>query len=82
MATIGSQLDVVIRKAGEASRSLSRLTGVRVGGSQTAARGPSTGDLRRMRGDLQGLGRKIDKIGAGKADPFLMDLFKSGPRVA
>ena len=63
----------------EASRELSGLGGVTPGGT---GRGLSTGDFRRMRGDIQGLGRRIDKIGAGRPDPFLGDLLKAGPRRA
>lgn len=79
MATAREQVRGLRKEIREASRELSGLGGVSPG---SAGRGLSTGDFRRMRGDIQDLGRKVDRIGAGRPDPFLNDLMKSGPRRA
>ena len=79
MATARDQVRGLRKEIREASRELAGLGGVSPGGR---GRGLSSGDFRRMRGDIQGLGRRIDKIGAGRPDPFLDDLLKSGPRRA
>lgn len=79
MATAREQVRGLRKEIREASRELAGLGGVSPGGR---GRGLSTGDFRRMRGDIQSLGRKVDRIGAGRPDPFLNDLTKSGPRRA
>lgn len=80
MATAREQVRGLRKETEEASRALSRLGGVP--GGTARGGGLSTGDFRRMRGDIQDLGRKVDRIGAGRPDPFLDDLLKSGPRRA
>ena len=80
MATARQQVRGLLKETEEASRALSRLGGVP--GTGARGGGLSTGDFRRMRGDIQSLGRKVDRIGAGRPDPFLGDLLKSGPRRA
>ncbi len=80
MATAREQVRGLRRETEEASRALSRLGGVSSAGG--GGGGLSTGDFRRMRGDIQSLGRKVDRIGAGRPDPFLNNLIKSGPRRA
>jgi len=79
MATAREQVRGLRKEIREASRELSGLGGISSGNT---GRGLSTGDFRRMRVDIQGLGRRIDRIGAGRPDPFLNDLLKSGPRRA
>ena len=80
MATVRQQVRGLLKEAEEASRALSRLGGVSSAGG--GGGGLSTGDFRRMRGDIQGLSREVRRIGAGRPDPFLNDLIKSGPRRA
>ncbi len=81
MATAREQVRGLRRETEEASRALSRLGGV-VPGTGAGGGGFSTGDFRRMRGDIQSLSREVRRIGAGRPDPFLNDLIKSGPRRA
>ena len=81
MATAREQVRGLLKETEEASRALSRLGGVPGGGTARGG-GLSTGDFRRMRGDIQDLSREVRRIGAGRPDPFLNDLMKSGPRRA
>jgi len=56
-------------------------TGNRLSGSPRPARGASVTDMSRIRGEIQGLGRKIDRI-SSDPDPFMSSLFATSPRKA
>ena len=53
----------------------------RTTGSPRPARGASVTDVGRIRGEIQGLGRKIDSLSTD-SDPFLSTLFPASPRKA
>lgn len=50
-------------------------------GSPRPARGASVTDIGRIRGEIQGLGRKIDRLSTD-SDPFISNLFPTPPRKA
>ena len=59
---------------------LDKLRRVGAGGTGgTGGGSSSSGDMRRLRGDIQALGRQVAGIGGrGKPDPFLSDLERGG----
>ncbi len=54
----------------------------RTPGSPRAARSASVTDIGRIRGEIQGLSRKIDQLSSTPADPFMSSLFPASPRKA
>jgi len=74
------------KQAEDLNRELSKTQGLlgtsnRLPGSPRPVRRASMTDVGRIRGEIQGLGRKIDSLSTD-SDPFLSSLFPASPRKA
>ena len=74
-------LVAILREARREIDSLPDLGG-RGGSGAQGPRGANAGDIRQLGGKLDQIGRKLDRMGSRRADPFIRDLLRSGPRRA